>query len=257
MTISAEFTYDVFISYSSVDSEHVLDFVAALRNTGITYFIDKMGIGWGESIVEKVFSGIERSRYVIVYVSSHSLKSPWVKKEILTAFQREIESDAVTLLPILACPHDEFEQTFPFLRGKKYISAGDNDQIVEKLIELLRGTANTIFTFNHPRAYHGPVWLRLLAEASNDDVIHRLTIRWGTWYREFSVSISHRVPLFLTHSKGDDGESIPILVHLDKPAYVTAGQGMPNSVHCVDINPFWVDAKSRVKKLIARTLLWP
>ncbi len=101
---ASQFTKDVFISYSSVDSDEVLEFVSLLKNTGIDFFLDKMDIGWGESIIEKVFSGIETSRYVVVFISTNSLKSPWVKKEILTAFQREIESETITLLPILSCP---------------------------------------------------------------------------------------------------------------------------------------------------------
>jgi hypothetical protein len=104
---ASQFTKDVFISYSSVDSDEVLDFISLLKNSGIDFFIDKMDIGWGESIIEKVFSGIETSRYVVVFISTNSLKSPWVKKEILTAFQREIESDTITLLPILSCQQDE------------------------------------------------------------------------------------------------------------------------------------------------------
>ncbi len=253
----SQFTKDVFISYSNVDSDEVLDFVSLLKNSGIDFFIDKMDIGWGESIIEKVFSGIETSRYVVVFISTNSLKRPWVKKEILTAFQREIESETITLLPILSCTQDEFFGAFPFLKSKKYLKFDDKEQIIHNLIELLRGTSSTTFTFNHPRSYHGPVWIRLLAESKNDNVEHNVTIRWGPWYREYSVKLSDKEPLFLSHSKGDDDESIPITIRLDKSAYVMIGQGIPNSLRRIDINPFWVDAKSRIKRVIAKTLLWP
>ncbi len=110
-----EFSKDVFISYSTVDSNEVQDFVSILKNSGIEFFLDEMDIGWGENIIERVFSGIESARFVIVFISNSSLKSPWVKKEILTAFQREIETDTVTLLPILSCSQEEFFSTFSFL----------------------------------------------------------------------------------------------------------------------------------------------
>lgn len=251
------FTKDVFISYSTVDSAEVQAFVKLLKNSGINFFLDKMDIGWGDSIIEKVFSGIETSRYVVVFISTHSLKSPWVKKEIYTAFQREIESESITLLPILSCQQDEFFRTFPFLKSKKYLKFDDKEQIIHNLIELLRGKPNTDFTFNHPRSYHGPVWIRLLAESENNNVEHNVAIRWGPWYREYSVKLSDNEPSFLTHSKGDDAESIPMLIHLDKSAYVMIGQGVPNSSRCIDINAFWVDAKARIKRMIAKTLLWP
>jgi len=252
-----QFTKDVFISYSSVDSAEVENFISLLKNSGIDFFIDKMDIGWGESIIEKVFSGIETSRYVVVFISTNSLKSPWVKKEIFTAFHREIESESTILLPILSCEQDEFFGAFPFLKSKKYLKFDDKEKIIHNLIELLRGKANTSFTFNHPRSHHGLVWIRLLADSKNKDVDHNITIRWGAWYRECSVKLNDKEPLFLTHSKGDDDESIPILISLDKSAYVMIGQGIPNSLKCININAFWVDAKSRIKRMIAKTLLWP
>lgn len=255
--MTSQFEKDVFISYSSVDSDLVLDFVSLLNNSGIDYFLDKMDIGWGEDIIERVFSGIESARFVVVFISRNSLKSPWVKKEIITAFQREIDTDTVTLLPILACAEADFFETFPFLRSKRYLHLDEREKIVRELVELLRGEAGTDFTFNHPRSYHGPIWMRLLATPANDRLRHRLRIRWGPWYREFVTELSSSTPLFLTHSKGKDDESIPILVRLDKAAHAAIGQGVPNSPNRIDINPFWVDAKSRMKKAIAKILLWP
>ena len=131
-----------------------------------------MDVGWGESIIEKVFSGIESSRYIVVFMSTNSLKSPWVKKEIFTAFQREIESETTVLLPVLSCSHNDFVQAFPFLRTKKYIKFDDKKHIITALIELLRGKPDTSFTFNHVRSYHGPVWMRLLARKESNELDH-------------------------------------------------------------------------------------
>ena len=39
--------YDVFISYSRKDTEIAERICAALQNNGITYFIDRQGIGGG------------------------------------------------------------------------------------------------------------------------------------------------------------------------------------------------------------------
>jgi len=252
-----QYTKDVFISYSTIDSTEISDFVALLKNSGINFFLDKIDIGWGESISERVFSGIETSRYVVVFISRNSLNSTWVKNEINAAFQREIESKFITLLPILCCPQDEFFAEFPFLQSKKYLRFEDKGQIIQNLIELLRGKANTNFTFNHPHSYHGLVWIRLLATSENHNSQHNVTIRWGPWYRECPVQLSDKEPLFLTHSKGNDAESLPIRIRIDKPAHVAIGQGIPNSVNCNDINAFWIDAKSRIKRIIAKTFLWP
>lgn len=254
---SKDFDKEVFISYSRIDADRILDFISSLQDSGIDYWLDEIEIGWGESIVEKVFSGIESSRYVIVFVTENSLKSPWVKKEIHTAFHKEIESDLVILLPVLSCSAELFFEQFPFLRSKKFINFDSRDYVVANLLKLLRGDPNTNFTFNHPREHHGPVWLRLMAKGENGGTEHRVRIRWGVWYREITLMLTKGEPIFLTHSKGNDGQSTPIVVEVDKPAYVSAGQGRPNSRRQVDINPFWVDARSRLKMFIARTFLWP
>ncbi|MDL1976184.1 MAG: toll/interleukin-1 receptor domain-containing protein [Deltaproteobacteria bacterium] len=178
------YTKDVFISYSSVDAAEVLEFVSLLKNYGIDVFLDKIDIGWGESIVEKVFTGIETSRFVIVFISANSLKSNWVKKEIETAYHREVDTDTITLLPIISCPPDEFFNKYPFLRSKKYLEIDAQETIIENLITLLRGESGTKFVFNHQRSYHGPVWIRLLAKSENHGDDHKISIRWGPWYRE-------------------------------------------------------------------------
>lgn len=252
-----QFEKDIFISYSRVDSDKVLDFVSSLQDSGIDYWLDQINIGWGENLIDRVFSGIEKSRYVIVFISENSLKSQWVSQEIRTAFHKELEYGLVVLLPVISCSEELVYQKFPFLRGKKFIKFENNDYILENLIRLLRGDPHTIFTFNHPRHYYGPVWIRLIAMAENSEASHQIVIRWGVWYREVNLELNDREPVFLTHSKGNDGQSIPIIVHLDKPAYVSIGQGRPNYRRQIDINPFWVDAKSRLKILIAKFFLWP
>lgn len=252
-----DFLKDVFISYSTVDSDEVLDFVSILKNSGVEFFLDKIDIGWGESIVERVFSGIHSARFVVVFVSENSLKSNWVKREIIAAFEREIETDTLTLLPVLSCSQEEFVSVFPFLKSKKYLKFDDQEEIVQRLIELLRGKASPNFTFNHPKSFYGPVWIRLLAEHVNDGVDHAITIIWGPWYRECKVKLSGKHPTFLMHSKGDDEQSLPIRIEVDKWVHASVGQGVPNSQRRIDINPFWVAARSKLKRFLAKTFLWP
>lgn len=172
---------DIFISYSTMDSEVVLEFVSKLENSGITYWLDAMDIGWGENIVDRVFAGIQSSKYVVVFVSENSLKSQWVRNEITTAFKREMEGNSFKILPILTCSADSFFKIFPYLTVKKFLVLDRIENIVNELISILRGTPARSFTLHHPAAYSGRVWIRAFAIERNDNKVHRIDIRWGPW----------------------------------------------------------------------------
>ena len=90
-TPAAVFEKDIFISYSTKDSRIAEEFKRMLVDSGVEFWIDEIDIGWGENILNKVFSGIYASKYVVVFVSDNSLASNWVRQEITTAFHREIE----------------------------------------------------------------------------------------------------------------------------------------------------------------------
>lgn len=73
--------YDIFISYSRRDSEVVERFCSVLEVIGLTYWIDREGIG-ADAFKEVIVDAIENSRLFIFFASQHSNKSPWTSKEI-------------------------------------------------------------------------------------------------------------------------------------------------------------------------------
>lgn len=249
--------YDFFLSYSTKDAELVRAVERELNDTGIDLFRDEIAIGWGKSINEKVFSGLEAARHVVVFISQQSLESNWVKKEISVALTREIETDTVVILPVLLASQEDFFKSFPFMKDKKYIKFEGVTELAREMKQLARGDANTKFVFNHPRTFSGPTWVRLQSTKENHDTTHVVRLLWGPWYRKTRVKLDQSTPLFLLHSKGYDDESIPLRVETNKSCYVAVGQGDPNSTNVVDVNPYWVDASSRFKRLIGEIFLWP
>ncbi len=249
--------YDFFLSYSRDDANLVLSVVKELSGTGIDVFIDEMAIGWGDSINERVFSSIDAARFLVVFVTESALESKWVRKEISTALTREINDEAVVILPVLCTDQEKFFSNFPFMRDKKYLEFQSAEHLSDEMQKLIRGEAGTSFTFNHPRHHSGPVWVRLIASEKNDQQVHKVQMTWGPWYRECKVKLSASHPLFLMHSKGDDDESLPLRIGIDKPAHAVVGQGYPNGGNRIDVNPFWVDAKARIKRFYASVFLWP
>lgn len=249
--------YDFFLSYSRDDAPLVLSVIKELSGSGVDTFIDEIEIGWGDSINERVFSGLDSTRNVVVFVTESAIRSKWVQKELSTALTNEINSGSVVILPVLIADQEIFFEAFPVMRDKKYIKFEDAKSLANEMKKVARGKSGTSFVFNHPRSYNGPVWIRLFAEQSSQEDEHNLTITWGPWYRSTKVKLSVSEPTFLMHSKGDDDESLPIRVYSDQPVYVSFGQGMPPHGTLIDMNPFWVDAKSRLRRLYASIFLWP
>lgn len=73
--------YDVFVSYSRRDKQVVEEFCNLMNLCGISYWIDREGIG-AEEFKEVIVKAIEKSRIIIFFSSKHSNASLWTPKEI-------------------------------------------------------------------------------------------------------------------------------------------------------------------------------
>lgn len=106
----------VFLSHSHRDKGFARNIANAIRDKGISVWLDEAEIGVGESLIEKLSSAIDSVDYLVVILSKASINSNWVKKEIEVALCEEIESKRLKVLPVLK---DDVELPM-FLRGKKY-----------------------------------------------------------------------------------------------------------------------------------------
>ena len=123
----------VFISYSHKDKSFVKMLANDLRYNGHTVWIDYAEVLVGDSLVEKIRDGIDSVDFVAAIISSISLSSQWVKKELDLASNREIDEKRVVVLPILLN-----DVKLPgFLKGKYYADFREEDNYQEGLDELL------------------------------------------------------------------------------------------------------------------------
>lgn len=90
----------VFLCHSSQDKELVQKIATILHNVGISVWYDDWEIGWGDSIVEKINSGIESSSHLIVFLSSASISSNWVQRELSSALMQQLSRKDIKILPI-------------------------------------------------------------------------------------------------------------------------------------------------------------
>lgn len=91
----------VFISHSSHDKQFVQYLARELRWFEFDVWYDEWEIAIGDSIVEKVFAGLDASDTLIVVLSPVSVESRWVKEELSTAVMRRISENDIRILPIL------------------------------------------------------------------------------------------------------------------------------------------------------------
>lgn len=114
----------VFLSHSHADKPFARKLAASLRAAGHGVWIDEAEINIGDSLVEKIREGLDQVDYVAAILSSASIDSPWVTRELDIASNREIEEGRVVVLPLLV----EKVDLPGFLKGKFYGDFTDESQ---------------------------------------------------------------------------------------------------------------------------------
>ena len=76
-----DFSYDVFLSYSSKDKAVVLGIAERLRMDGLRVWLDDWAIQPGDSIPAKMEDGLEHSRVLVLCMSANAFGSDWALLE--------------------------------------------------------------------------------------------------------------------------------------------------------------------------------
>ena len=125
---------EVFISYSSQDYERVIPIVNRLRAVGVGVWVDEGNIDaatlWSESIVE----AIGECSVFVMMVSSYSVASHNVVKEVMIASEGK-----KTILPVYLEPTKIPAKLKYQLTGIQYLEwfEGGNDAVFETLKDVL------------------------------------------------------------------------------------------------------------------------
>ena len=80
-------TPEVMVSYSSQDRERVMQFVRALRGSGVAVWIDQGGIDGAQRWSEEIVNAIEACRTVLLFLSRTSMESQNIAKEVALAWE--------------------------------------------------------------------------------------------------------------------------------------------------------------------------
>lgn len=129
----------IFLSHNSLDKPFVKKLAADIRRNGFFVWVDEAEIKVGDSLIGKIEKGIENCDYLGVVLSSNSIKSEWVTREVRIALNQEIYGKRIKVLPILL----ENIDLPTFLIDKKYADFTTEEKykhslkhILERLSEL-------------------------------------------------------------------------------------------------------------------------
>lgn len=95
---NTNYKYDIFISYSRKDKSVAEQICTSLQNQGISFFIDRKGIGGGMEFPAVLAEAIQESHIILFLASENSYGSKFTTKEITFAFN---EKPTGTLLPYI------------------------------------------------------------------------------------------------------------------------------------------------------------
>ncbi len=130
----------VFISHSHRDKPTAKQVSAYLKENSADVWIDDEKILVGDSIQEKIGEGIQSSDFVLVLLSSQSVKSGWVKREIEANLGEEISTGKVKVLGVLCEKLDGTWSIPPLLAGKKYADLSHDFTLgMKEVIMAIRG----------------------------------------------------------------------------------------------------------------------
>jgi hypothetical protein len=124
----------IFLSHSHADKPFARRLAADLRLAGHAVWIDEAEINIGDSLIEKIRDGLDQVDYVAAILSSASIASSWVTKELDIASNREIKEKRAVVLPLMV----EKVDLPGFLMGKFYGDFTDPAQYQDTLRLLLR-----------------------------------------------------------------------------------------------------------------------
>ena len=135
--MSQEKKYDVFISYSRKDSAIADEICEAFDRVGITYFIDRQGIGGGNEFPLELATSILNSQIFLLLGSKNSYESKYTNAEIHFAFKKKQQKSILpyilddTPMPL------EIDFILSTINWRKYQEHPINTVLVDDVLKLL------------------------------------------------------------------------------------------------------------------------
>lgn len=189
--------FKVFLSHSSEDKEFVSKFDQYLRAFGVDTFLDGRDIDIGADIVHEIYKGIEKSSFILYFISLASINSEWVQEELSIAKMKEKSKKSVKILPILI---EDIKEIPTAIQSKRYADFrnrsidinADNFQLVLKALGVIsKNDLHENIKIARSNATRGTISSTLIASADLVTILSDLCflLRFPTQTNDDSKSI--------------------------------------------------------------------
>jgi hypothetical protein len=112
---------DLFISHASKDkAQYVQPLADSLAQKQVTFWLDSIEIGWGDSVPLKINEGLRLSRYVLLCLSRNFLQRPWPEAELASALMAQNSSGRKRVLPLILNSKEMVLNAYPLLASVSY-----------------------------------------------------------------------------------------------------------------------------------------
>lgn len=128
-----------FISYSSVDIDFVNHLADAIKQQGIEIWLDNENLRVGDSLVQNISGGLSDADFIIVVLSTNSISSEWVKRELEIGINREIAEKRMLVLPVLY----ENVEIPAFLSGRIYADFRNDTNFATSITLLIQAMSSS------------------------------------------------------------------------------------------------------------------
>ena len=124
----------VFISHNYKDKEFASKLGRDLAKKDVRVWIDEAELQVGDSLIRKIENAIAEVDYLAAILSTNSITSEWVKRELEIAITREIHNKRIFVLPLVIDDCD-----IPaFLKGRMYLDFREKSKYKENLEKILQ-----------------------------------------------------------------------------------------------------------------------
>ncbi len=167
----------VFLSHNHADKSFTKKLARDLENHGVEYWLDEAEMNIGDSLIQKIREGIDKSEFFAVILSPNSVNAPWVNNELDVAMNYQIAGKNIKVLPIMLK-----ECALPsFLVGKFYADFTEDSKYEESFKKLI----TTIGMVYNKNAINGKPSESNLAIAIDKAISNNLPIFHTPFYRPF------------------------------------------------------------------------
>jgi hypothetical protein len=92
---------DVFVSHRGSDAAAALRLADCLRRAGHSVWLDEWAITIGDSLVQRIDQGLQKTSYLVLCYSDAGVMSPWISREWMSTLARQLEGYDVRILPVM------------------------------------------------------------------------------------------------------------------------------------------------------------